>query len=113
MTTRRPLTEADLTRVRAVFSDVDGTLTTGGRLRASTVAALESLAGSGRKVVLVTGRPAGWAECWARNLPVDGVIAENGGLYFAWRAGRLAKIYAQPPATLRKNRARLLREVDR
>ena len=37
MTELRPLREADLSRVQAVFTDVDGTLTTGGRLRASTL----------------------------------------------------------------------------
>jgi len=40
MTELRPLREADLSRVDAVFTDVDGTLTTGGRLRASTLAAV-------------------------------------------------------------------------
>jgi len=43
MTEPRPLREADLSRVEAVFTDVDGTLTTGGRLRASTLSALERL----------------------------------------------------------------------
>ncbi|HZX41093.1 MAG TPA: HAD hydrolase family protein, partial [Myxococcaceae bacterium] len=62
MTTLRPLREANLSRVEAVFTDVDGTLTTGGRVRASTLAALEGLERAGVPVVLVTGRPAGFAE---------------------------------------------------
>jgi HAD superfamily hydrolase (TIGR01484 family) len=108
-----PLAEADLSRVTAVFTDVDGTLTTADRLRSETVKALESLAAAGIRPVLVTGRPAGWAEAWARTLPVEGVIAENGGLYFARRArGHLVKVYAQPLAARRSNRARLLREVS-
>ena len=41
MSELRPLREADLSRVEAVFTDVDGTLTTAGRFRASTLAALE------------------------------------------------------------------------
>lgn len=108
-----PLQEADFRQVRAVFTDVDGTLTTGHRLQATTVEALETLASSNLRVVLVTGRPAGWAECWARTLPVEGVIAENGGLYFAKRTGGLRKVYAQGAAVRARNRVRLIREVRR
>ncbi len=107
-----PLEAADFSRVEAVFTDVDGTLTTANRLESSTLAAMERLTASGIKVVLVSGRPAGWGECWARTLPVDGVIVENGGLYFARDAkGRLKKVYALPPAKLKVARKRLLREV--
>jgi HAD superfamily hydrolase (TIGR01484 family) len=107
----QPLSGARWGRIRAVFSDVDGTLTTAGELRGSTVAALAGLREAGVRVVLVTGRPSGWGECWARTLPVDGVIAENGGLYFARRARTLAKVYAQPRAERRTHRLRLLRAV--
>ena len=72
MTEPRPLREADLSRVEAVFTDVDGTITTDGRLRSSTLGALERLGRAGVPVVLVTGRPAGFAEAWARTLPVAG-----------------------------------------
>ena len=48
-----PLARADLSSVEAVFTDVDGTLTTAGRLRASTLAAIEALVMAGVKVVLV------------------------------------------------------------
>jgi hydroxymethylpyrimidine pyrophosphatase-like HAD family hydrolase len=51
---------------------VDGTITTDGRLRSSTLGALERLGQAGVPVVLVTGRPAGFAEAWARTLPVAG-----------------------------------------
>jgi HAD superfamily hydrolase (TIGR01484 family) len=109
----KPLAAADLSRVEAVFTDVDGTLTTDGKLRAPTIAAVEALTAAGVRVVLVSGRPAGWGECWARNLPVDGAILENGGLHFRWRKGRLVKAYAQPAAARARNRARLSREVER
>ncbi len=109
-----PLARADLGQVRAVFTDVDGTLTTGWRLASTTLRALERLKRSGVRVVLVSGRPAGWGQAWARLLPVDGVIVENGALYFAPRpGGRLEKVYAQPAAARRANRVRLAREVER
>ena len=108
----RPLAAADLGRVKAIFADVDGTLTTRDRLESRTIAALEALAADGVRVVLVSGRPAGWGECWLRQLPVAGVIVENGGLYFARdRAGRVRKVYPQPLAERARARSRLLREV--
>jgi len=110
----RPLAEADLSGVCALLADVDGTLTTSGLLRASAVRALERLRRARVRVVLVTGRPSGWAECWARTLPVEGVVAENGGLYLAWdRKGLLRRQYAERPPARRRNRRRLWREVRR
>src|SRR5205814_1810378 len=109
-----PLANADLSQVQAVFTDVDGTLTTEGRIRASTLAALERLGEAGVRVVLVTGRPAGWGECWARNLPVEGVIAENGGLYFAPdKKGRLKRFYPQPAAERARSRRQLQKVVQK
>ena len=43
MTDLRPLREAELSGVEAVFTDVDGTLTTGSRVTSSTLAAVERL----------------------------------------------------------------------
>jgi len=106
-----PLRDASLGKVRVVLTDVDGTLTTQGRLRSSTVEALEALEAAGVKVALVSGRPAGFGECWIRTLPVAAVVVENGGLYFAKRQGRISKVYAQPEAERRAARGRLWSEV--
>jgi HAD superfamily hydrolase (TIGR01484 family) len=110
----RPLREADLSQVESVFTDVDGTLTTSHKLRSQTIRALESLSAAGLKVVLVSGRPAGWGEAWARTLPVHGVIVENGGLFFLRGAhGALRKVYAEAPGEREANRKRLRSEVLR
>nr|WP_224249199.1 HAD-IIB family hydrolase [Hyalangium gracile] len=110
----RPLREAELSRVESVFTDVDGTLTTGHKLRSQTIRALESLSEAGLRVVLVSGRPAGWGEAWARTLPVAGVIVENGGLCFVRGAqGALRRVYAETPAERAANRKRLRSEVLR
>ncbi|NRD57688.1 HAD-IIB family hydrolase [Corallococcus exiguus] len=110
----RPLRQADLSGVQGVFTDVDGTLTTGHKLRSQTVRSLEQLSASGLRVVLVSGRPAGWGEAWARQLPVDGVVVENGGLFFLKDAkGKLRKVYLEPPAQRVANRQRLEKEVER
>jgi len=109
----RPLSQADLAKVRVVFTDVDGTLTHKGKLTATTLRALEWLKAHKIEVVLVSGRPSGWGEAWARQLPVRGVVVENGGLYFAWRKGALAKVYAEKPGQRERNRERLEQEVAR
>ncbi len=99
MTVQRlqPIHTAPLSQVKAVFTDVDGTLTTNGKLTGNTLKAIEWLKAHGVKVVLVSGRPAGFGEAWARQLPVEGVIVENGALYFATSAdGSLTKTYLQP-----------------
>ena len=107
-----PLSTADFGRVQTIFTDVDGTLTTGGILESSTIRALELLRESGLRVVLVSGRPAGWGEAWARQLPVDGVIVENGGMYFARESdGEVRKVFLQRTTDRKKNAPRLLREV--
>ena len=112
MTELQPLREADLSKVEAVFTDVDGTLTTGGRLRASTLSVVERLDRAGVPVVLVTGRPAGFAEAWARTLPVAGVIAENGGVSVRIDGrGALRKAYARPAGVRARERRRLERVV--
>ncbi len=79
----------DLAAVDFVLSDLDDTLTLDGRLPAASYAALEALEASGRKVVVVTGRPAGWCDLIARFWPVAAVVGENGAFYFRYdRAAR-------------------------
>lgn len=68
--------------VRFVLTDMDETLTYRGRLAAATYNALERLQDDGIRVIPVTGAPAGWCDQMARMWPVDGVIGENGGLFF-------------------------------
>ena len=63
-----------------LFTDLDGTLTTADTLAPATFSALAALAATGLPVVIVTGRPAGWADALARLWPVAAVIAENGAV---------------------------------
>jgi hypothetical protein len=93
--------------VRALFSDVDGTLTTAGRVEASTYAALERLSEAGLPVILVTGRPAGWGQALMALAPVAAVVSENGGVTFVREGRRLAKLYGVPAATLPEWRRRM------
>jgi HAD superfamily hydrolase (TIGR01484 family) len=85
--------------VRFVLTDMDETLTYQGRLAAATYDALERLQRAGIRVIPVTAAPAGWCDQMARMWPVDGVIGENGGLFFQRAAhghGLLQKFWHAP-----------------
>jgi HAD superfamily hydrolase (TIGR01484 family) len=68
----------DLSSIRYVFTDVDDTLTTNGKLLSETLEALYRLKVQGYSVVPVTGACAGWCDQIVRLWPVDAVIGENG-----------------------------------
>src|SRR5688572_22480098 len=95
----RPLSELR-GPVRALFSDVDGTMTTGERIEASTYEALERLSASGIPVIMVTGRPAGWGQAFLKVLPIHAVVTENGGVTFVREGRRQHKLYGVPQASL-------------
>jgi hydroxymethylpyrimidine pyrophosphatase-like HAD family hydrolase len=76
------MTRAQAQGVRFVLMDIDDTITTEGKLLASSYTALWKLREAGLVVIPVTGRPAGWCDLIAREWPVDGVIGENGALAF-------------------------------
>jgi HAD superfamily hydrolase (TIGR01484 family) len=82
-----------LQKIKGVFTDVDDTLTTHGRLTSQALAAIESLLAAGLKVVPVTGGPAGWCDHMARAWGVDAVIGEGGAFYFYQHqpSGKLVK----------------------
>lgn len=89
----KPLSEAPRARLSAaqtLFTDVDETVTTHGRLTASVLGAMEALRDAGVKVVPVTGRPAGWCHGLPRLWPIAGVVAENGSVAY-WLDGNVQR----------------------
>jgi HAD superfamily hydrolase (TIGR01484 family) len=82
--------------IRGVLTDIDDTLSTGGRVTATAYAAMARLRAAGMLVIPVTGRPAGWCDHIARMWPVDAVVGENGALYMMHddSARKLRKRYA-------------------
>ena len=100
---------AERKRIRAVLTDIDDTLTHGGRLPAIAYAAMERLKAAGLIVIPVTGRPAGWCDLVARQWPVDGVVGENGAFYFRYDDGinRMTRCYAKTAAERTADRAKL------
>lgn len=95
--------------IRGVFTDIDDTLTTEGRLTATAYSALEQLHAAGLLVVPITGRPAGWCDHIARLWPVDAVVGENGAFYFRYDRGRrvMHKRFLLGERERRDNRERL------
>jgi len=103
----RPLAELQAHAIESLLLDVDDTLTTEGKLTAQAYGALEALQRAGKRVVPVTGRPAGWCDHIARMWPVDAVVGENGAFYFWYGEARLHKRFLDDAATRARKRAML------
>lgn len=104
----RPLSElADPGTLDGILCDIDDTLTHEGRLVPGALLALQRAQDAGLKVVPVTGRPGGWVDHIARMWPVDGVVGENGGLWYWMGDGRLERRFLQSADERRLNRERL------
>jgi HAD superfamily hydrolase (TIGR01484 family) len=108
----KPLAQLDARPIRFVLADIDDTLTTNGKLTAPAFAALEALQRAGKKLVVVTGRPAGWCDHIARMWPVDAVVGENGAFYFWFAGGQLGRRFIDDAATRARYR-RALRRIAR
>src|SRR5438445_449763 len=80
----RALAKTAAAKIRVVFTDIDDTLTTEGRLVAPSFRAMWDLYEAGIAVVPVTGRPAGWCDHFARMWPIAGIVGENGAFYFRY-----------------------------
>jgi hydroxymethylpyrimidine pyrophosphatase-like HAD family hydrolase len=86
-------------RVRALASDYDGTLATGGAVASATLEALQWLRASGRRLLLVTGRALDDVRQVCQPLAIfDLVVAENGGLLYEPSTGAVELLGAPPPA---------------
>lgn len=71
-----------LKNIRLIATDMDGTLTQKGKFTPQLIQVLEDLERVNIKVLIVTGRSAGWVSGLATYLPIAGAIAENGGLFY-------------------------------
>src|SRR5215211_2141724 len=84
-------------RYFALATDYDGTLAHDGIVSDSTIAALEQLRSTGRKLLLVTGRElADLLRVFPRIDLFDRVVAENGALIYT-PATREEQPLADPP----------------
>ncbi len=110
----RALAELDARGVVGLFTDIDDTLTTDGRMPAAAYNALHRLANAGLRIVPVTGRSAGWAHMALHLWPVQAVVAESGGVcLYRDRAQRLCWLYHAAPQEIHGERARLATLANR
>ncbi len=87
-----------LDRIRGLATDYDGTLAERGVVADSTWEAVERWRGSGRLVVLVTGREIDALSTVCPRLDLfDRVVAENGGWLFDPKSGAGRPLAARPP----------------
>ncbi|HET9046583.1 MAG TPA: HAD-IIB family hydrolase [Casimicrobiaceae bacterium] len=95
--------------VRFVLTDIDDTVSTHGRITAQAYAAMERLQAAGKRVVPITGRPAGWCDHIARMWPVDAVVGENGAFYMRYDkpSRKLVRRFVVDEATRAAQRAQL------
>jgi HAD superfamily hydrolase (TIGR01484 family) len=99
-----------LRRARGVLTDIDDTLTTAGAITPEARDALQRLHDAGVPVIAVTGRPMGWSEPFARDWPLDAIVAESGAVALFRDGTSLRVEYAQDEAT-RAAHARRLQQV--
>jgi HAD superfamily hydrolase (TIGR01484 family) len=111
-------------RMLGVFTDIDDTLTTEGAITPDALDALARLHAVGLHVIPITGRPVGWTEPFAREWPVDAIVAENGavalvspgagpGASSGARQSSLRKLYQQDEQLRSANFARMQRVAQR
>lgn len=90
-----------------ILFDIDDTVTLHGKLKSAPLDAMEQAQRAGLKMIPVTGRPGGWVDHIARMWPVDGVVGENGGLWYYMADGKLQRHFLQPAAERAENRRKL------
>ena len=73
----------NVTRVKALLFDLDGTFVSNDFIESKAYKCLELIHNSGIKTIAVTGRPAGWCDLMARWWPIDAVIGENGAFVYS------------------------------
>jgi HAD superfamily hydrolase (TIGR01484 family) len=112
----------DRRNIIGVFTDIDDTLTTEGAVTGDALEALAALHDAGIRVIPITGRPVGWSEPFARQWPVDAIVAENGAVALCTHprpppegegASPLHKIYQQDAELRARNFARMQQVAQR
>jgi HAD superfamily hydrolase (TIGR01484 family) len=96
-----------------VFTDIDDTLTTDGMVTAQALDALAALKNAGLHVIPITGRPVGWSEPFAKQWPVDAIVAENGAVALVREGSGLRKLYQQDEVLRAANFSRMQQVAQR
>jgi len=106
----REISAAAAVKIKYALCDIDGTLTTDGKLTKEAFGALWDLSRAGINVIPVTGRPAGWCDLIARQWPVAAVVGENGAFAMYLKEGLLTVMRHREAASDAGSRLEALRE---
>lgn len=106
------LSELPTADIRAVFTDLDDTLTQNGLISPDTYRSLCQLKESDQYVVIVSGRPAGWADALMRVWPIDAMIFENGAGVVIRRGPKLERVNLVETAQKESTRQKLQQAFD-
>jgi HAD superfamily hydrolase (TIGR01484 family) len=98
----------DRRQIKGVFTDIDDTLTIDGAISSAALSALGQLKHAGISVIAITGRPMGWSRSFAREWPVDAIVAENGAVALVGNQ----EFYLQDFQTRSKNQQRMAQVVE-
>ncbi len=92
-----------------VFTDIDDTITKNGMMPFKSLKSIYDMEGAGIQVVLVTGRPAGWCDYFARMWPVSGIVGENGAFYFSYdrKRKKMKRVFLLTDDERKKNKEKL------
>ena len=90
-----------------MLCDIDDTLTVDGRLVPEVLSVMARAQDRGLRIVPITGRPGGWVDHIARCWPVDGVVGENGGLWYWFDGQKLQRRFFQGREERVQNRRKL------
>ena len=105
-----PISQLPVQDIKAVFSDLDDTLTDESLLLPQTLQSLHELHHHGFKLVIVSGRPAGWADSLMRLIPLDALIFENGA-GMMWREGKKVRTHCLAENNNLEEQKKLLHQV--
>ena len=97
----------DRRQLVGVFTDIDDTLTTDGVASTDALRAMAALRAAGLHLIPITGRPLGWSEPFARDWPVDAIVAENGAVALVHTGAGVHKLYQQDEAVREANFLRM------
>jgi HAD superfamily hydrolase (TIGR01484 family) len=97
-------------QVKAIFSDFDDTLTHQSLFHSETLKTIEQLKQKGFWLVIVSGRPAGWADCLMRILPIDAMVFENGAGVMVKENNKIRTVRLANDQKIEEER-KILREV--
>ena len=99
------ISRKEISNLRYIFTDIDDTLTTDGKLLPEAYQALWNLQRAGIEIIPITGRCAGWVDHFTRMWPVKAVIGENGAFYSYMdaKSGGIKKRSFLQPEEVREN----------